>query len=80
MNFIPSWLLTPVARVASLVLAVAALAAAIYTKGHHDDHVAFKEKIERESTATIQRADTARRAATDQFNAGGLRNDGFRRD
>lgn len=77
---LPGMLLSPIARTAAMVLAVLLIAVAIYFKGHHDDHVSFEERIQRESSESIQKADAARQSATDKFNAGGLRNDGFRRD
>ncbi len=77
---IVSWLISPVGRIAGVVMLVLAIAAAIYAKGRHDDRVAFKEKIERESAAFVQKANSARKSAGDKFDAGGLRDDGYRRD
>jgi hypothetical protein len=73
-------IISPIGRLVSLVLLVLAVLGGIYGKGRYDDHKAFKEKIQVESTKAVKRADVARAAATDRFNAGGLRNDGFRRD
>jgi hypothetical protein len=75
------WLaFSPVGRWVAGALAILAAVTAIYTKGRVDDHKAFKETIQRESTKAVQKADTARSRATVKFDAGRLRNDGFRRD
>ena len=77
---IATWFVSPIGRIAGLVLLVLAAIGAIYAKGRYDNNVAFKEKIERESTKAVNKADAARRDAGQRFDAGGLRDDGFRRD
>lgn len=74
------WFLSPLGRYVGLALLVSAFVGGIYVKGQHDEKVHIQETIIRESTKTITKATTARRAATERFDAGRMRNDGFARD
>lgn len=74
------WFLSPIGRWVGMVLIVLTAVGVIYGKGAYDDHVAYTARIEREAQSAIQKGNAARDAATRQFDAGGVRDDGFSRD
>ena len=77
---IASWLLSPIGRFVGIGVIILAVVGYIYGKGRHDAKVSIKETIQRESTKAVDKADAARRAAAQRFDAGRVRDDGFLRD
>lgn len=74
------WFFSPLGRIVGFALILLAVISFIYGKGRNDASISIKETIERESTKAVTKADTARRSATERFDAGRLRDDGFLRD
>ncbi len=74
------WFLSPLGRLVGISTIVLAVFGYVYGRGHHDATVSIKETTQRESTKAVSKADAARRDATQRFDAGRLRDDGFLRD
>lgn len=74
------WFLSPLGRYVGMALLVSAFLAGIYVKGEHDAKVRIQENIIRETTKAVDKARVARKSATDRFDAGRMRDDGFARD
>lgn len=74
------WFLGPIGRYVGIALLAAAVVGGVRAKWYFDDQATFTAKLEAKKQHDITKADAARRSAVRRYDAGKLRNDGYRRD
>lgn len=75
-----TWLLSPLGKALTIFAVVGSILGGVYLKGRSDDNKSFKENIQRESVKAVAKTTAARNTATQRFDAGRVRDDGFARD